>query len=164
MEEIKFLVDRLSQYGFLVNLIPGTALCLLLELIGYNLIPDGSLYLSFFIFYFVGVVNNRFGSVFVEWFLKKIDVISFIPYEIFVEAESRDSKVSTQSMQNNMFRSYISVFILSLIGLAHKEFAPDWLIQIQLPVLFVCLLILFIISYKKQANYVKKRVEKSQKP
>ena len=47
MEEIiKLLVDRVSQYGFLVNLIPGTALCLLLEWIGYDIIPAEGFYIS----------------------------------------------------------------------------------------------------------------------
>lgn len=164
MEELKLLVDRLSQYEFLVNLIPGTALCLLLKMIGYNFMPEGSLYLSLFTFYFVGVVNNRFGSVVVEWFLKYAQIISFIPYKTFIEAEKRDDKITTLSMQNNMFRSYVAVFVLSLIAFVYKELAPDWLIKIQIPVLLVCLLILFLISYRKQTNYVIERVEKNQEP
>ena len=162
MEELKLLVDKLSQYEFLVNLIPGTALCLLLKLVGYDLVSGESIYLSFFTFYFVGIINNRFGSIVVEEVLKFVKIISFVPYKTFVEAERRDSKLTTLSMQNNMFRSFIAVFVLSLIALAHREFSPDCLIRIQLPVLLVCLIALFIISYRKQTNYVKKRVEKSQ--
>lgn len=126
--------------------------------------PEGSLYLSLFTFYFVGVVNNRFGSVVVEWFLKYAQIISFIPYKTFIEAEKRDDKITTLSMQNNMFRSYVAVFVLSLIAFVYKELAPDWLIKIQIPVLLVCLLILFLISYRKQTNYVIERVEKNQEP
>lgn len=159
MEEIiKLLVDRVSQYGFLVNLIPGTALCLLLEWIGYDIIPAEGFYISFFVFYFVGVVSNRFGSLFVESILKKMNLVTFISYEKFVEAERKDSKVSTLSMKNNAFRSYIAVFFLSLVALLYKDIDQGCL-RFHLVILLVFLLSLFVISYEKQTDYVKRRVE-----
>ena len=38
MEALKLLVDKLSQYNFLTNILPGTVLCLILKHSGYDII------------------------------------------------------------------------------------------------------------------------------
>ena len=40
MDIIKLIFDKLSQYNFLTNILPGTVLCIILKnLVGYDLIP-----------------------------------------------------------------------------------------------------------------------------
>ena len=63
MNIIQIIIDKLSQYNFLTNILPGTVLCLMIEyVVGYHIIND-DIYLSFIMFYFVGMVNSRFGSL-----------------------------------------------------------------------------------------------------
>lgn len=164
MEALKFLVDKLSQYEFLTNILPGTVLCLILKHSGYDIISFDNWYLTGVVFYFVGMVNNRFGSLVVEWICKKSRFITFTPYESFVMAEKKDSKITTLSMENNIVRSYISVFVLSLIALFYKTLSSEFIFfsRYQDVILLVCLLVLFGFSYRKQTDYIRKRVEANQ--
>lgn len=164
MEALKLLVDKLSQYNFLTNILPGTVLCLILKHSGYDIIPFDNWFLTGIVFYFIGMVNNRFSSLVIEWICKKIHFTTFAPYKSFVIAEKKDSKITTLSMENNIFRSYISVFTLSLIALLYKNLSSKiiFLAQCQDVFLLVCLLVLFGFSYRKQTNYIRKRVEANQ--
>ena len=82
MDSLKLLIDRLSQYNFLTNILPGSVLCVVLKyMVGYDLFVTGDWYQMGVIFYFVGMVNNRFGSIFVEWVLKETSFVKFASYD-----------------------------------------------------------------------------------
>lgn len=162
METLKLLIDKLSQYNFLTNILPGTVLCIVLKyLVGYEIFISEDWYLMGIVFYFVGMVNNRLSSLVVEPILKCTHFVNFAPYNDFVNAEKKDAKVSTLSMENNVFRSYVSVFVLSLLAYGYKygfnAVCPCQMSQELL--LIILLLVLFAFSYRKQTKYVKKRVE-----
>lgn len=162
METLKLLIDKLSQYNFLTNILPGTVLCIVLKyLVGYEMFISEDWYLMGIVFYFVGMVNNRFSSLVVEPILKGIHFVDFAPYKDFVSAEKKDAKVTTLSMENNVFRSYVSVFVLSLLAYGYKyglnAVCPCQMSQELL--LIILLLVLFAFSYRKQTTYVRKRVE-----
>lgn len=162
MEILKLLIDKLSQYNFLTNIIPGTVLCIVLNyLVGYDMFVNEDWYLMGIVFYFVGMVNNRFGSLVVEPLLKYSHFVKFAPYTDFVTAEKKDAKITTLSMENNVFRSYISVFVLSLLAYGFK-FGMSIINPCQNTqnvLLIIMLLLLFAFSYRKQTKYVKNRVE-----
>lgn len=162
METFRLLIDKLSQYNFLTNILPGTVLCIVLKfLIGYEVFVSEDWYLMGIVFYFVGMVNNRFSSLVIEPILKCTHFVNFAPYKDYVSAEKKDAKVTTLSMENNVFRSYVSVFVLSLFAYGYKHgfnaFFPYQLSQELL--LIILLLVLFAFSYRKQTKYVKNRVE-----
>ncbi len=161
MEGLKSIIDKLSQYNFLTNILPGTVLCIILKyFVGYDFITENKWYLQGVIFYFVGMVNNRFGSLVVEYLCKKIKLVNFSEYSDFVKAVQKDKKIEVLSMDNNVYRSYISVLLLVLIFTLYKWLSNQWPIlgKYQLVILIVALLILFVMSYRKQAQYVKNRV------
>lgn len=160
-DTIRLIVDKLSQYNFLTNLIPGSVLCILLEyIIGIEVIPFNA-YEAGVVFYFAGLVNGRFGSLVVERILKKIKFVHFAQYKDFVAAEKIDSKISTLSQENNTYRSYISVTFLSLLFWVYRLIvdAPTLKVVIGGFLLILGLLILFMFAYRKQTNYVRSRVE-----
>lgn len=162
MEGIKTLIDKLSQYNFVTNILPGTVLCLMLKhIVGYDLFVTNEWYQMGIIFYFVGMVNNRFGSLVIEWTMKKTKIVEFSKYKDFVAAEKKDSKITTLSMENNVFRSYISVCTISLIASLFKLIADNvnWVDEWKMQFLLASLLLLFTLSYRKQTSYVRKRVE-----
>lgn len=161
MEILKLLIDKLSQYNFLTNILPGTVLCIILKyLVGYDLIPDDS-YQAGIVFYFVGMVNSRVGSLVIEPLLKAISWVKFAPYPEFLKAEKEDAKLTILSQENNVFRSYISVMFVSLICYVYKNNSLDWrILSSDAPlVLIIALLVLFLFAYKKQTSFVRKRVE-----
>lgn len=164
MEVLKILADKLSQYNFLTNTLPGTVLCLLLKyLVGWDIIPS-DYYQAGIIFYFAGMVCSRAGSIIIEPVLKKTKFIRFAPYPNFVTAEKKDEKLVVLSQENNVFRSYMSVAFISLIVYAFK-YIPKFKVctmNVDLKlILLLALFLLFLFSYRKQTKFVKKRVEQS---
>ena len=161
MELGKLIIEKLSQYNFLTNILPGTVLCILLHyLVGYKLMLENS-YLSGILFYFVGMINGRFSSLVVEPLLKKTKVIVFAPYKNFVLAEKEDAKITQLSQENNTYRSYVSVMIVTLAAYVYKYTLAEYSFfqQNGIFILFALLVLLFIFSYRKQTEYVKRRVD-----
>lgn len=163
MELIKLFLERISQYNFLTNIIPGTILCLILHyLIGYKIIIEDNYYHSIILFYFVGVVNGRVGSLLIEPLLKKTHFVTFAPYSEFIKAESKDSKITILSQENNVYRSYITIMVISLCAYLLKNY--DFGIEMDNTLItLIMLLLLFALSYRKQTAYIRKRVEKAAK-
>lgn len=161
MEILKLVIDKLSQYNFLTNILPGTVLCVILKyLVGYDLIPD-DYYQAGIVFYFVGMVNSRVGSLVIEPILKAISWVKFAPYSEFLRAEKDDAKLTMLSQENNVFRSYISVMFISILGYIYKTCSLDLRLSLnnESLVLIVVLFVLFLFAYKKQTSFVRKRVE-----
>jgi apolipoprotein N-acyltransferase len=122
-----------------------------------------SAYQAGIVFYFAGLVNGRFSSMFIEWLLvRKLKWIKFAPYSDFVEAEKTDSKITTLSRENNTYRAYISVCFLSILCWVYRLITdcPDVKVIVGVSLLLLSLLVLFVLSYRKQTNYVRRRVEK----
>ena len=162
MEGLKLILDKLSQYNFMTNMLPGAVLCIALKyVVGYDLFVSTNWLMVGIIFYFVGMINNRFGSLFVEWFLKTCHIVQFAPYGDFVKAEKEDGKITTLNMENNVFRSYISVCLLAILAWVYKFLCSKWtwLDEQTEWILLVLLLVLFVLSYRKQTKYVRARVE-----
>ncbi len=161
MEILKLVIDKLSQYNFLTNILPGTVLCIILKyLVGYDLIPD-DYYQAGIVFYFVGMVTSRLGSLVVEPLLKAILWVKYAPYSDFLQAEKEDSKITLLSQENNVFRSYITVMFISAIIYMYKNYSLDWrcLMRDEPLVLIISLLVIFLFAYRKQTSFVRKRVE-----
>ena len=87
--------------------------------------------------------------------------MKFASYSDFITASQRDTKIELLSEKNNSYRTLCTAVLL--VGLL-------WLYQIVeslVPVLskysasglIVILLVLFLFSYRKQTEYVAKRVE-----
>lgn len=170
MDGLKFFIEKLSRYNFLTNILPGTILCLILTYcVGYNFLISDNWYLQGVIFYFIGIVNNRFGSLVIENLLKKMKVIRFTSYEDFVQAEIKDSKIAILSTDNNTFRSCVSLSILSIMALLFKVLENNCTVvanfdcKYKTLVLMILILVLFVFSYRKQTAYVNKRVNQSLK-
>lgn len=161
MEILKLVIDKLSQYNFLTNILPGTVLCIILKyLVGYDLIPD-DYYQAGIVFYFVGMVNSRVGSLVIEPILKAISWVKFAPYSEFLRAEKEDAKLTILSQENNVFRSYISLMFISILGYIYKNCSLNLRLSLnnESLVLIVILFVLFLFAYKKQTSFVRKRVE-----
>lgn len=160
MNIIQIIIDKLSQYNFLTNILPGTVLCLIIEyVVGYHIIND-DIYLSYIMFYFAGIVNSRFGSLVVEPLLKKARIVKFEEYDRFVQAENKDPKITMLSQETNVYRSYLSVMCLTLLLLGFNQISMRCQsLQQYADILLVSLLfVLFLLSYIKQIGYVKKRI------
>lgn len=167
MEEIlKPIIEKISSYNIFNNLYPGILFIYLLKfMFGINILSD-NWFENLIVFYFVGMVLSRIGSIIIEPIMKKIKVIKYAPYSDYVKASSIEPLVDTLSEVNNTYRTLLSTFICTFMykvcvtineiclknEVTFLQENKDW-------ILLILLIILFSFSYVKQTSYVRKRVE-----
>lgn len=162
MNNMEKLLEKISAYQFLNYLIPGLIFLYAIEFLGIYDLEDNNVFLMLFGGYFAGMVMSRIGSLFFEYCLKKWGFVVFAPYHDFKKAESINSKLSTLSTENNVYRTLLATFFvllltygLSLISPVRLFMHSRWMALLVLAFLFI----LFLFSYKKQTSYVRKSVE-----
>ena len=161
MEALAALFGKISNYNILNNLIPGAILCVVFKyLVGYDFMSVGTLELIV-IFYFVGMVNSRIGSLLLEPLLKKVHFVTFRDHKQFVAAEQKDKKIVYLNETNNMYRSMISVSFTALLVKFYYvavENCWDFGDVTQWVVLFG-LLAIFALAFRKQTKYNVSRID-----
>lgn len=153
------LLSLLNEYELFNNIFPGIIFLYFSNLQNYIPILDKiNIYEKLFLYYFIGLIIGRIGSLFLEPLFKKLEIIKFADYSKFLKAEEKDSRIHMLVLVNNMYRSFCVVFLFSFFWLIYKN---DFLFSTLLPRLLIILFLffLFVYSYKKQTEYIKKRVE-----
>ena len=161
---MKDLLDRLSSYNIFNYLLPGILFAVLAEKVSSLQLVQKDVVTGVFVYYFLGSVISRLGSLVVEPLLKRIGLLTFAPYADFVRAARVDPKLELLSETNNMYRTFCAMISsLGLVALVDvllplipgsRAFVP-WL-------LLLGLLLLYVSSYRKQTSYVRSRVEANQ--
>lgn len=158
---MKDILEKLSSYNLFNYLLPGILFVIIAKVFtGYNFIQDDVI-LGAFLYYFIGMVISRFGSVIIEPFLKKIGFLKFEDYKNFVAASKIDSKIELLSEVNNTYRTISSLFVILLLfnlysTFIRKNFMPC---EIDLYLIVTIILIMFLFAYRKQTNYITKRIK-----
>lgn len=160
------LIQKISSYELFNNFLPGMIFYLFTKDIlntGSNF-TDGIME-SLFLCYFIGIVISRVGSIIIEPIFKCIGIIKYAPYKYFIKAEKEDPKLIQLSETNNMYRTLVStVLCIYIFHISNKIFNHyESLNEFKFELLIICLLILFSNSYRKQTEYIRKRVEKYNK-
>ena len=160
------IIDKLSSYNIFNYLFPGVVFCLGFSyLTNITILPTDSL-LNLFFYYFVGMVISRIGSLIIEKLLLKIKYVKYTNYKDFQIAEAVDQKLQTLLEIANMYRTIISMILLLLIFycvflILNYSSISGFRFCYNIIALLL-LLVLFIISFKKQVLYITKRVENIQ--
>jgi len=158
MEEI---LDKISSYNIFNYLLPGIVFSYILrEITTINIIQD-DIIIGLFIYYFVGLIVSRIGSTAIEPIFKKIRLLKFADYKDFINASKVDSKINLFSEINNTYRTITSVaFSLLFVKFVLYLFSVLSLsIQLQKIIGVIALFILFAGAYRKQTNYITKRIK-----
>lgn len=156
------VIDKISSYNLFNYLLPGTIYVIILsEITEYNLVQE-NYFLSVFLYYFIGLVISRFGSLIIGAILQsnKLKFIKFADYTDFIFASDKDEKIELFSEINNMYRTLISLFCLLLLSKVYQSLS-EWLKiskNTSYLLLIFFLLALFIFSYRKQTGFIVKRV------
>jgi len=157
---MKELLEKISSYNLFNYLLPGIIfVCLCKYFTGYDLILDND-FIGAFLYYFIGMVISRFGSLIIEPVLKKISFLKFADYKDFVMASKKDEKVELLSEVNNTYRTITALFLILLITKVYKYFQVKLNISDCLTslILIIVIFILFLFSYRKQTNFITKRI------
>lgn len=158
---MKEVIDKISSYNLFNYLFPGIIFVILLrEITNYDLIQENN-FSGSFLYYFVGLVVSRFGSLIIGYLLQKLSFIKFADYSEYVIATDKDNKIELFSEVNNMYRTIISMLVLLLLAKGWQSINTylEFSQITSLTLLIISLLILFIFSYRKQTDFVVKRVE-----
>ncbi len=158
---MEHFLEKISSYHFFNYLLPGVVfVAFATRLTSYSFV-GGDLIIALFIYYFIGLVVSRFGSLFIEPLLKKIKFLKFGEHSNFVQVSKNNSKIEVLSETSNMYRTLCSMSVLLLVLKVY------WLAEIQFPflngeriyILLFILLVLFLYSYRKQTNYITKHIK-----
>lgn len=157
------ILDKLSSYNIFNYLFPGVVFCIITD--RYMSVPllQDTIINGLFLYYFVGLVISRFGSIAIEPTLKKSRIIKFAAYPDYIRAVKDDPKIELLSEANNMYRTILSAFvILCLVAIGRQlvQAYPSMLDVLKYAILPVMVL-LFGFSYKKQTEYITKRISSS---
>jgi hypothetical protein len=158
---MKDILEKLSTYNTFNYLLPGILFIIIArDFAGYNFIQN-DIVLGVFLYYFIGMVISRFGSLIIEPFLKKISFVKFADYKNFITASKKDEKIELLSEVNNTYRTFTSLFVILIllnlysiiIGNSKIPSTPDTYIIV------ILLFIMFLFAYRKQTNYITKRIQ-----
>ncbi len=161
---MKELLDKLSSYNIFNYLFPGVIFVVILSKVSsYNLIQE-DLITGAFLYYFIGLIVSRIGSLFVEPFLKWLRFLKFSEYSKFVTASKADLKIELFSEVNNMYRTLCSLFFLISLAKVYETYLAElsFFKNYGSILLIALLLLLFVFSYRKQTNFITKRIESNQ--
>lgn len=157
------LLEKLSTYNIFNFLLPGILFAVIGDVVTSYELVQKDIVVGVFLYYFIGLVISRVGSLIVEPTFKALDIVKFEPYSDYIEASQKDEKILTFNEENNVFRTMIALFLL-LIGLIGLEALlgiypglSDWV----LPATLIALLILFSFAYRKETAYITKRIKKA---
>lgn len=158
---MKEIIDKISSYNLFNYLFPGIIFVVILrEITSYNLIQDNN-FIGVFMYYFIGLIISRFGSLIIGSILQKLSFIEFSDYSDYVFASDKDAKIELFSEINNMYRTIISMLFLLLFSKIYELISNyfNFSSQTNYISLIIVLIFLFVFSYKKQTGFVAKRVE-----
>ena len=155
------LLSKISSYNIFNYLLPGIIFAVLADdMIRYPLVQR-DIFIGAFLYYFLGLVVSRFGSLIIEPVLKRLSFVRFANYSDFVTALKKDSQLEVLSEVNNTYRTLCSLFslllLLKLYTYIQRSFplVKDW----DATVLAVLLLVMFLFSYRKQTSYITRRIK-----
>ena len=163
---MKDLLDKISSYNLFNYLLPGILfVCISKHFTDYNFIQDND-FIGAFLYYFIGMVISRFGSLFIEPFLKWTSFLKFADYKSFVSASKKDEKIELFSEVNNTYRTISAMFIVLILVKIYNHFQVLWQISDKITsfIVVVLVLVMFLFSYRKQTNYITKRISANNNP
>jgi len=162
---VEKLLEKLSTYNLLNNLLPGAIIYLILkQMIGF-VDFDTDIITKLFVYYFVGMVVNRIGSIIVGPICKKLKIVKYANYKDYLEAIKVDSEIGILLETNNIYRTFLSGFILVVVVKLYIILGSgfQFLLHNYLMIIVIALVLLFAFSYRKQTSYIRKRVQKAVK-
>lgn len=161
---VERVLDKVSSYQIFNYLFPGIIFVNILERTTSFRVASEDVVYQLFLCYLAGMILSRIGSVVIEPLYKGVCWVIYSDYGIFLSASDKDEKIDIMSMENNTYRTLVSVFVCLIVALCldqwdvYREFNTTvW----STFVYFFILTLVFSMSYAKQSAYVRRRVHKT---
>ena len=161
------ILEKISSYNILNNILPGVVFIFFWDKSFSTMkftLSQENIITSIFLYYFFGMVLSRVGSLLIEPAFKLFRIIHFEPYEKYLKARSIDKKIPELLETDNLFRTMIATFLLlfsirityNILLDIEYIFYKDIFIY-----LFISFFILFSFAYRKQTQYIVKRIKEA---
>ena len=159
------LLERLSSYNILNNLIPGAFFVFFGKLLNVISLPLDGVVERIFVYYFCGMIISRIGSLVIEGIFEKVKWIKYAPKAEYVAAVKKDARIESLLETSYMYRTCAGLFLtLGIVKgystlvelLAIPGCVTAWLVVILL-------FILFSASFVKQTRHIASRVDAANK-
>lgn len=156
------ILTKLSTYNLFNYLLPGVLFAVIgSKITGYDLMQD-DLIIGFFVYYLIGLVISRVGSLVIEPALKWLGFLQFAEYKDYLTAAKIDNTIELLCEVNNMYRTLASMFLLLLLLRVHENIASR--LEVSPESAFLSLLVMlacgFLFAYRKQTTYITKRIKR----
>lgn len=117
-----------------------------------------------FIYYFIGSIISRIGSIIVEPILIKCNFIKYASYEDYNKAREKNKNITRLLVVNNMYRTICSGGIILLVANILKKIIEKFSLSMNFinTILIVLVILLYLFSYKKQTKFIFQRVNKKE--
>ena len=157
---MKDFIDKISSYNLFNYLLPGVIFSFLVDKLGVYPLLQKDIIVGVFLYYFVGLVISRFGSLIIEPLLKKIKFIVYSDYSSYVIASKTDNKIDLLLEVNNMYRTILSLLVLLALLIIFNEIQTSFpeIQSFSAYILITLLIGIFLFSYQKQTKYIVKRI------
>lgn len=159
------MIEKVSSYNIFNFILPGAIFAnISKELLNKNFLTHSWIE-NIIVCYFIGMILSRIGSLVIEPILKKKCKLKYAPYSDYIEASEDDSKIPMLLETNNMYRTFIATFASLIIykGYLYIEqcFENNNTIfsEISTFTFLITLTTIFIVSFVKQTDFIRKRVE-----
>jgi hypothetical protein len=157
------LLQKISSYNLFNYLFSGVVFVVFADnFTSYSFIQT-DLLIGLFIYYFIGLVISRIGSLIIEPLLKTVSFVKFEDYSFYITASRADPLIEVISEANNMYRTiataFITIIILKFYTILELRFPK--IEDCEVYILLVVLVLIFLFAYKKQTNYLVKRIKKN---
>jgi hypothetical protein len=155
------ILAKISSYNIFNNLVPGAVLAFLLASFQVYTIDTKSVVTDLLIFYFMGLVVSRVGSLVVEPVFKWTGFVKYADYKDYLAASAKDAKIAILLEENNQYRTFVGLILIVAVvvvgkqSISHFGVPKDW-VYVSIT---AALLILFAFSYRKQTSYIRRRIE-----
>jgi len=154
------VVSKFSSYNLFNYLVPGTILCLLLQ--AWQLIDLDAIDIAakLVVFYVVGMVVSRVGSLLLDPMMKSAGLIPRSNYNDYVRAASQDDRIRVLLETSNTYRTMTSACAIRLIAhLLSVALPKAWLEHdLARAIVIAASTALFAFAYIKQNRSVTRRV------
>ncbi|MFA7315908.1 MAG: hypothetical protein WC059_03870 [Candidatus Paceibacterota bacterium] len=157
------VIEKISSYNLFNYLLPGVIFVIFSKnFLPMNLVQENVI-LDVFLYYFIGLVISRFGSLVIEPVLKKIKFLIFAKYEDLVSTSKIDSKIEIFLEENNIYRTFVAMFSLLLLSKLYLYIQTiyQYLQNFDSYILIALLFVMFSYSYRKQTAYITKRINRT---
>ena len=157
------LLDKISSYNLFNYLLPGVLFAVMASKLTHYSFLGYDVVVAAFLYYFIGLVVSRFGSLVVAPVLRFTGFIKFADYKPFIAASKKDPKIELLSEANNTYRTLCSLFLLLFLLKLYERLSARWPLfeRFHLLGLVLLLLITFVFAYRKQTEFIRKRIDAS---